>query len=68
MKRYPIPVINIENEYLVMKIESIIQEIIDFRKENPSGDTTAKEKQIDSLIYKLYELTEDEIRIIETGL
>ncbi len=67
MKRYPIPAVNNENEHLVMKMELIIQEIIDFRKENPSSDTTAKEKQIDLLIYKLYELTEEEIRIIETG-
>jgi hypothetical protein len=37
------------------------------KKQNPSVDTTALENQIDQLVYKLYELTEEEIKIIENA-
>lgn len=36
-----------------------------FLKKN--SDTTALEKEIDVLVYKLYELTYDEVKIIEPG-
>ena len=32
---------------------------------NPKADTTLLERQIDEMVYKLYELTEEEIGIIE---
>jgi len=38
-----------------------------WEKTNHAADTTAWEKEIDQLVYKLYELTDEEIRIIENG-
>ena len=35
------------------------------KKENPSADTSALEKKIDEIVYKLYGLTEEEIAIVE---
>ena len=35
------------------------------KKANPQADTSKEEAEIDSLVYKLYGLTEDEINIIE---
>lgn len=35
------------------------------KKANPKSDTSALEKQINELVYKLYDLTEAEIAIIE---
>jgi hypothetical protein len=35
------------------------------KKKNPLSDTLDLESQIDQLIYQLYELTEEEIKIIE---
>jgi hypothetical protein len=35
------------------------------RGELPNADTSALERQIDEMVYKLYDLTEDEIAIIE---
>ncbi len=35
------------------------------KKQNPSADTTDLENQIDQLVYQLYDLTEEEIKIIE---
>ncbi|BAQ61540.1 hypothetical protein GM3708_1946 [Geminocystis sp. NIES-3708] len=35
------------------------------KKENSNNDTTKLEKEIDLLVYQLYGLTEEEIKIIE---
>jgi hypothetical protein len=43
---------------LVAKIDSL-------KKENPEADTTAKEAEIDWLVYELYGLIEEEIAIVE---
>jgi hypothetical protein len=32
---------------------------------NPKADTTALERQIDNLVYRLYNLTYDEVKVIE---
>jgi hypothetical protein len=40
-------------------------QIIYLKKQNPTADTTALESQIDQLVYQLYELTEEEIKIVE---
>jgi hypothetical protein len=45
--------------------EPLVEEILETKKQNPSADTTALEAQIDQLVYQLYELTEEEIEIIE---
>ena len=38
---------------------------IEEKKQNPAADTTDLENQIDQLVYQLYELTEEEIAIVE---
>jgi adenine-specific DNA-methyltransferase len=43
----------------------IVDKILSLKNQNPKADTTEYEKQIDQLVYKLYNLTEDEIKIIE---
>jgi adenine-specific DNA-methyltransferase len=48
-------------------IESIANKVITLKKQNPSADTTELETQIDQLVYQLYELSEDEIKIIENN-
>lgn len=37
------------------------------KKDNPHSDTSEWEKEIDQLVYKLYELTDEEIKIGEGG-
>ncbi len=39
--------------------------ILAAKKSNPQADTSDWEREIDRLVYKLYELTEEEIKIIE---
>jgi hypothetical protein len=43
----------------------IINKIIEERKDNLSSDTSKLESEIDRLVYQLYGLTEEEIRIVE---
>lgn len=60
LNNLPIPNINtnIEN-----KIISLVEKIIKNKK--AGYDTETEEKEIDSLVYKLYNLTDDEIKIVE---
>jgi hypothetical protein len=45
-------------------IETLVNQIIAIKKENPTTDTSNLETQIDNLVYKLYDLTDEEIEII----
>jgi adenine-specific DNA-methyltransferase len=35
------------------------------KRTNPKADTTELEREIDQLAYRLYDLTEEEIKIVE---
>jgi hypothetical protein len=35
------------------------------KDKNPDADTSQLEKQLDEMVYKLYELTVEEIKIVE---
>jgi adenine-specific DNA-methyltransferase len=41
--------------------------ILSLKKENPEADTTVLEQEIDQMVYKLYGLTEEEIKIVENS-
>jgi restriction endonuclease S subunit len=43
----------------------IVDQILDLKKENPSHDTSALEAEIDKMVYALYGLTEEEVKIVE---
>ena len=44
---------------------TIVDKILTAKETNPEAATNKLEKQIDEMVYKLYELTEKEIAIIE---
>ena len=50
---------------MVSQIESLVDKILATKKTNHAADTTAWEKEIDQLVYQLYDLTDEEIRVIE---
>jgi len=52
-----------EKEELPFK--KLVTSILELKKQNSSADTTDLETQIDQLVYQLYDLTEEEIKIIE---
>ena len=60
-----IPIKNIDNSSKV-KIETLVKEITTLKKNKPTASIADLESQIDQLVYKLYDLTEEEIKIIET--
>jgi len=46
-------------------LEQLIEQVLIAKKSNPSADTSALEREIDQLVYQLYGLTEEEIKIVE---
>lgn len=50
-----------EQKPLIKLVDKIIEE----KKSNPQTDTSELEREIDRLVYELYELTEEEIKIVE---
>ena len=47
------------------QIETFVDEILELKNDSIDADTTHQEREIDLLVYKLYDLTEDEIALIE---
>ncbi len=58
-----IPIIE-ENEKS-SEVAFIVDNILDLKKQNPTTDTTHLENQIDQLVYALYDLTAEEIAVVE---
>ena len=44
---------------------SVASKILSMKKANPDAETSSFESQIDQLVYQLYELTPEEIAIVE---
>lgn len=63
--RIPIPKIDSTNKALSDEIISLVKQILESKAKDPTTDTKELESKIDSLVYKLYNLTESEIKIIE---
>jgi len=63
INNFPLPkYINNNLEFMICeKVEKILK----IKKNDPNTDTSKLEKEIDLLVYKLYDLTEDEIKIVE---
>ena len=65
IEKLPIPKIDSTNKALSDEIISLVEQILDSKAKDPTTDTKELESHIDSLVYKLYHLTDDEIKIIE---
>jgi hypothetical protein len=50
---------------ILKQIEALVDKILSAKKSNPQADTSQWEREIDRLVYKLYDLTEEEIGIVE---
>ena len=62
LRKLPIPNVD-ENKQ--KNISGIAKKILEVKKTQPNADTTNLETQIDQLVYQLYELTQEEIKIVE---
>jgi adenine-specific DNA-methyltransferase len=63
----PVPPITPENQSLVAQIGSLVDQILARKRGNPHADTRDLERAIDDIVYRLYDLTPDEIRLVEGG-
>lgn len=62
IRNIPIPTATKEEQSTIV---SLVNRILDTKKDNPSADTSAFEAQVDFLVYKLYLLTYDEVIIVD---
>tara|TARA_R110002124_G_scaffold97014_1_gene241775 strand:+ start:1952 stop:5731 length:3780 start_codon:yes stop_codon:yes gene_type:complete len=49
-------------------LNTLVNQILALKKENPEADTSKLESEIDHLVYELYGLTEEEIAIVEESV
>ncbi|WRC16412.1 class I SAM-dependent DNA methyltransferase [Helicobacter pylori] len=67
LEKIPIPQITEKNQELADKITDGAKQILALKEKDPKANTQRLEKEIDVLVYKLYHLTDEEIKIIEDG-
>ncbi|GAA7811311.1 class I SAM-dependent DNA methyltransferase [Helicobacter pylori] len=67
IERLPIPKITEKNQKLADKITDGAEAILALKEKDPKANTQRLEKEIDALVYQLYNLTDEEIKIIENG-
>ncbi|RKU98631.1 class I SAM-dependent DNA methyltransferase [Helicobacter pylori] len=67
IERLPIPKITEKNQELARKIIALVDKILALKEKDPKANTQRSEKEIDALVYQLYNLTDEEIKIIEDG-
>ncbi|GAA7548181.1 class I SAM-dependent DNA methyltransferase [Helicobacter pylori] len=67
IERLPIPQITPKNQELAHKITDCAERILKSKEKDPKANTQELEKEIDALVYQLYNLTDEEIKIIENG-
>ncbi|EAJ6275304.1 class I SAM-dependent DNA methyltransferase [Campylobacter jejuni] len=65
IEKFCIPKINSKNEKLADELINSVDEILKAKEQDKNANTQELENKINSLVYKLYNLTEEEIKIIE---
>ncbi|HED4373929.1 DUF7149 domain-containing protein [Campylobacter coli] len=61
----PIVTINSKNQKIADEFINLVDEILKAKEQDKNANTQELENKINSLVYKLYNLTEEEIKIIE---
>ncbi|MGL2394357.1 DUF7149 domain-containing protein [Helicobacter pylori] len=67
IERLPIPQITKSNKPKADKIIALVDKILQAKAKDPKANTQELEKEIDALVYQLYNLTDEEIKTIEDG-
>ncbi|MFT2669244.1 Eco57I restriction-modification methylase domain-containing protein [Helicobacter pylori] len=67
LEKIPIPKITPQNQELADKITDGAKAILEAKEKDPKANTQKLEKEIDALVYQLYNLTDEEIKTIEEG-
>ena len=61
-KQLPIPIATPAQQQPII---ALVEKILAAKKQNPQADTTAQEAEIDRLVYELYGLTDEEVKVVE---
>ncbi|GAA7435605.1 class I SAM-dependent DNA methyltransferase [Helicobacter pylori] len=67
LEKIPIPQITEKNQELADKITALVEQILQAKEKDPKANTQGLEKEIDALVYQLYNLTDEKIKTIENG-
>ncbi|WP_120921327.1 DUF7149 domain-containing protein [Helicobacter pylori] len=67
LETLPIPQITKSNKPTADKIIALVDKILQAKEKDPKANTQELEKEIDALVYQLYNLTDEEIKTIENG-
>ncbi len=62
LRLFPIKIANTDDQ---KPFTEIVDQILAAKKKDPNADTSALERQIDKMVYALYDLTPEEIAIVE---
>lgn len=62
---FPIPWLDLDVQ---LRISELVKEVIETKRINNLTDTSAIEKQIDEFVYQAYELSKEDIKIIEQSI
>ncbi|HED7911765.1 TPA: Eco57I restriction-modification methylase domain-containing protein [Campylobacter coli] len=65
VEKFPILKINSKNKKLADELINLVDEILKAKEQDKNANTQELENKINSLVYKLYNLTEEDIKIIE---
>ncbi|EAK2236442.1 class I SAM-dependent DNA methyltransferase [Campylobacter coli] len=65
LEKLPIPKINSKNQKIADELINLVDEILKVKEQDKNANTQELENKINSLVYKLYNLNEEEIKIIE---
>lgn len=65
IKEFPLA---FNDDEIKIQISKFVQEIQKMKQNNTNEDTSQLEAEIDKLVYRLYGLTDDEIKIVEESI
>ncbi|ENT7381929.1 class I SAM-dependent DNA methyltransferase [Campylobacter coli] len=65
VEKFPIPKINSKNQNLADELINLADDILKAKEQDKNANAQELENKINSLVYKLYNLNEEEIKIIE---
>ncbi|UOR79143.1 Eco57I restriction-modification methylase domain-containing protein [Helicobacter pylori] len=67
LEKLPMFELEKSNQPTADKIIALVDKILALKEKDPKANTQQLEKEIDALVYQLYNLTDEEIKIIEEG-
>ncbi|GAA7091197.1 hypothetical protein Kyoto51B_03750 [Helicobacter pylori] len=67
LEKLPMFELEKSNQPIADKIIALVDKILALKEKDPKANTQKLEKEIDALVYQLYNLTDEEIKIIEEG-